>query len=219
MRILIAEDSVVPRRILQTTLTGWGHEVVVTTDGSQAWAALQEARAPKLAVLDWVMPGLDGPEVCAKLRALLTHEPTYVILLTGRDAKEDVVTGLRAGANDYVTKPFDPEELRARIRVGEQMVELQAELASRVRELEEALDQVKRLRRLLPMCCYCKKIRDDRDYWQQVDEYLIEHSEVRFSHGICPGCLDRELQALDGPTCHDPDSPTRVHFPTGGDHP
>jgi phosphoserine phosphatase RsbU/P len=212
VRVLIAEDAVVPRRILQAALTDWGHEVVVTVNGLEAWAALQRPDAPKLVVLDWVMPGLDGPDVCAKLRAAPTHEPAYVILLTGRDAKEDIVAGLRAGANDYVTKPFDPEELRARIRVGEQMVGLQTELAGRVRELEQALAQVKRLHRLLPMCCYCKKIRDDRDYWQQVDQYFLEYSEVRFSHGICPGCLDRELKALEDPDRNEPEP----HIPEQG---
>src|SRR5579885_544556 len=135
MRILLAEDDLIPRRMLQAALTGWGHEVVAVADGLAAWDALREPTGPKLAILDWMMPGLDGPEVCRRLRELPTQEPVYVILLTGRGAKTDIVAGLEAGASDYVTKPFEPEELRARVRVGEQVLGLQAQLAGRVREL------------------------------------------------------------------------------------
>ncbi|MBX9622599.1 MAG: hypothetical protein K2X82_02180, partial [Gemmataceae bacterium] len=116
---------------------------------------------------------------------------------TANDAKKDVIAGLQAGANDYVTKPFDVDELQARLGVARKVVELQAALAARVRELEEALAQVKQLQALLPICAYCKKIRDDANYWQQVDSYLVNHSGIRFTHGICPDCLDREMRALD----------------------
>jgi response regulator RpfG family c-di-GMP phosphodiesterase len=118
-------------------------------------------------------------------------------LLTGRDAKADVVAGLLAGANDYVTKPFDREELRARLHVGRQVVELQHSLAARVQQLEKALSQVNSLEGLLPICTYCKKIRDDNNYWEQVETYLLDHSEVRFSHGICPDCLQREMESFN----------------------
>jgi DNA-binding response OmpR family regulator len=197
MRVLIADDEPVPRRILEAALTGWGHEVVATRDGPEAWEALRAPGAPKLAVLDWVMPGMDGVEVCRRLRQLPTQEPTYLIMLTGRGARQDVVAGLRAGANDYVTKPFDNEELQARVRVGQNVVELQARLAARLSELEGALSRVRRLQGLLPICCYCKKIRDDQNYWEQVETYLLDRSEVQFSHSICPDCLDRETRALD----------------------
>jgi DNA-binding response OmpR family regulator len=188
MRVLIAEDDLIPRRMLRGALTGWGYEVVEATDGTHAWQLLQEPDAPKLAVLDWMMPGLDGPEVCRRLRERPAAEPTYVLLLTARGAKADVVAGLRAGANDYVTKPFDRAELEARVRVGQTVVELQASLAARVRDLEESLAQVRQLQGLLPICCYCKKVRDDQSYWQKVETYFAAHAEVRFSHGICPDC-------------------------------
>jgi DNA-binding response OmpR family regulator len=188
MRVLIAEDDLLPRRMLRGALAGWGYEVVEATDGTQAWQVLQGPDAPRLAVLDWMMPGLDGPEVCRRLRERPTAEPTYVLLLTARGAKADVVAGLRAGANDYLTKPFDREELEARLRVGQTVVQLQASLAARVRELEESLAQVRQLQGLLPICCYCKKVRDDQSYWQKVETYFAAHSEVRFSHGICPDC-------------------------------
>src|SRR4051794_30275881 len=105
MRILIAEDDLVPRSVLERTLQKWGHEVVVTCDGESAWRALEAEDAPRLAILDWMMPVLDGPEVCRKVRSLGGREPTYLILLTARNHKEDVVRGLESGADDYVTKP------------------------------------------------------------------------------------------------------------------
>jgi sigma-B regulation protein RsbU (phosphoserine phosphatase) len=182
--------------MLQGALADWGYQPVATADGAGAWQLLCGADGPPMAVLDWCMPGLDGLEVCRRVRGKKTPEPPYLLLLTGRDAKADVVAGLQAGANDYLVKPFDREELRARLQVGRQVVELQRALAARVRELEAALAQVKQLRGLLPICSYCKKVRDDSNYWQQVETYFLEHSEIRFSHGICPDCLERELRAF-----------------------
>lgn len=187
MKVLIADDELISRRMLEGVLTDWGYEVTAACDGTEAWRLLHEV-PPALAILDWMMPGLDGAELCRRLRQSRTSTPVYVIMLTGRNAKADVVAGLQAGANDYITKPFDPEELRARLQVGRLVTELQASLSARVEELEAALSQVKKLQGLLPICCYCKKIRDDKDYWQRVEEYLAAHTEVRFSHGICPDC-------------------------------
>src|SRR5207248_10993171 len=107
-----------------------------------------------------------------------------------------IVEGLTAGADDYVIKPFDRAELKARINAGERILRLQAELAARVKELEFALASVKLLQGLLPICCYCKKIRDDKNYWQQVDTYVLDHSVIRFSHGICPDCLEQQVNEL-----------------------
>jgi two-component system, cell cycle response regulator len=128
MRILIAEDDVTSRNILNAILTKWGFDPVVTEDGIAAWAALQRPDAPKLVLLDRNMPGLEGSEVCRRLREVESSDPSYVILLTDRGEKGDIVQGLEAGANDYVTKPYDHEELQARIRVGQRMLELQARL-------------------------------------------------------------------------------------------
>jgi phosphoserine phosphatase RsbU/P len=190
MRVLIAEDDPVSRRVLSATLTRWGYEVVVTVDGSQALAALGEPEAPALAVLDWMMPGLDGVEVVRRLRAAKGGGTPYCILLTAKGAREDLVAGLQAGADDYIVKPFDREELRARVQVGQRMVELQQALADRVRELEQALGQVTQLQRLLPICTYCKRVREDQDYWQEVEAYVGRHTGVQFSHGICPTCWE-----------------------------
>lgn len=188
MKILIAEDDQISRSVLERTLKKWGHDVIVTCDGLAAWQVLQWDDAPKMAILDWMMPGMDGPTICQKTRDLNRQEPTYVILLTAKQQKEDVVIGLESGADDYVVKPFDHQELRSRIRVGERMIALQQKLADRVRKLEVALADITLLSGLLPICSYCKKIRDDKNYWQEVETYVAAHSDVHFSHGICPSC-------------------------------
>jgi len=194
VKVLVAEDDRVSCRLLEARLQKDGHEVVVANDGEQAWAGFQKDPDIPLAVLDWNMPGLTGPELCQKVRQIQTQQPPYLILLTSRDSREDIVSGLQAGANDYVTKPFDFDELRARMQVGERVVRLQRSLAERVKELEEALVKVKMLQGLLPICLYCKKIRDDQNYWQQLDKYITEHSEAKFSHGICPDCYEKVVK-------------------------
>jgi DNA-binding response OmpR family regulator len=197
---LIAEDDAVSRRLLEATLTKWGYEVIATSDGLQALEVLCQPDAPSLAILDWMMPGMDGAEVCLKAREMAADRSLYIILLTAKGRKEDVVEGLTAGADDYIVKPFDRSELKARMNAGERILRLQAELSSRVKELELALTNVKLLQGLLPICCYCKKIRNDQNYWEQVDSYISDHSEAQFTHGICPDCRDKivkpELERL-----------------------
>lgn len=188
MHILIAEDDPVSRRLLESSLVSWGYQVLIASNGAEAWHMLQRSSGPSIAILDWMMPHMDGLEVCKKIRATLHLKHTYILLLTAKSLREHVVAGLQAGADDYVTKPFDRAELRARVQVGARIVTLQRQLTNRVRELEEALSQVKQLQGLLPICSYCKKIRDDHNYWQQVEEYISKHSRAQFSHSICPDC-------------------------------
>jgi DNA-binding response OmpR family regulator len=152
MRILIAEDDPVSRTVLERTLLCWGHQVVVTCDGQAALQALSKDDAPKLALLDWMMPEIDGVEVCRRLRSLDDVAPAYLILLTAKDQNEDVAIALENGANDYLVKPVNRRELRTRLRVGERMVALQTKLADNARRLELALDQVAHLEKLLPTC-------------------------------------------------------------------
>ena len=121
----------------------------------------------------------------------------YLILLTARHNQADLVAGLDAGADDYLVKPVDPEELRARVQVGRRVLALQERLAERVAELEAALSNVKQLQGLLPICSYCKRVRSDHDYWEQVEHYISQHTDVKFSHSICPGCFDRAVEDLD----------------------
>ncbi len=191
MKILVAEDDVVSRHLLAAFLTKWGYEVLVAADGPEAWKCVQSPETPELAILDWVMPGMDGLEICRKVRASLPLLPIYLILLTSRDSQVDLVKGLEAGADDYMTKPFDPEELQARIRVAQRLIDLQRSLAARVEDLEDALLRVKQLQGLLPICSVCKKIRDDSNYWQQVETYIEGRTQAEFSHGICPDCFEK----------------------------
>jgi phosphoserine phosphatase RsbU/P len=190
MDILIAEDDQISRRTLEITLGKWGHRVFVTTDGLMAYEMLSRDDAPRLAILDWMMPHMDGLTICQRLRENPAKRSTYIILLTARGDKRDIVAGLDGGADDYITKPFDRDELQARVNVGLRMMALQQSLAERVAELEEALKRVKQLQGLLPICCYCKCIRNDGNYWQRVEEYIGEHSGAQFSHGICPKCFE-----------------------------
>ena len=128
MKVLLAEDSGVIRLLLQRVLTSWGYEVVFAEDGTQAWQILERPDSPRIALLDWMMPGLDGLEVCQRVRRAAREPRVYIILLTGKDQQKDVVRGLAAGADDYLRKPFDNAELEARIRTGRTIVELQDEL-------------------------------------------------------------------------------------------
>ena len=209
--VLIAEDEAASRRLLEATLRRWGHEVVVTVDGDEAWAALQRPGAPSVAILDWVMPGLEGVEICRRLQAQGSPTPPYLILLTANAERANVVEGLEAGADDFMGKPFDHDELRARLIVAMRVVELRRKLAERVRELEVAITRVKQLHGLLPICAYCKKIRDDKNYWQQVEEYLSAHTDAQFSHGICPQCYERilapQLRAMHEARAEQPHDP------------
>jgi len=136
MKVLIAEDDVTSRLLLKKVLSRWDYEVLATKDGAEAWEALQAPDAPRLVVLDWMMPQLDGVEVCRRLRQLETEQPPYVILLTARGGTEDIVRGLDAGADDYLGKPYDPEELRARVEVGRRFIELNERLLEAQHALE-----------------------------------------------------------------------------------
>jgi phosphoserine phosphatase RsbU/P len=189
MRILIAEDDVTSRKVLVGVLTRSGDDVVETVDGAAAWAVLQQPAAPRLAILDWMMPELDGVEVVRRVRARASATPPYLILLTTRGETADIIAGLAAGADDYLTKPWDAGELRARVAVGRRLVETQGALAATVEELRQALAQITTLRGILPICAHCKKIRDDQGYWSQVETYISRHSDAQFSHSICPACM------------------------------
>ncbi len=190
MKVLIAEDDRISRRLLELTLQRQGYEVVVTENGARAWDVLQADDAPQLAVLDWMMPEMDGVEVCRKIRARSSERYVYIIFVTARGQKADIVTALESGADDYVIKPFDPQELRSRLAVGERILRLESALGDKVNELEDVLHHVKQLQGLLPICMYCKKIRDDSDTWHRLESYIEKHSAAMFTHSLCAGCLD-----------------------------
>ena len=190
MRALIADDDRVAVEVLSRTMARWGFEVSVAYDGAAIWKKMQSVEGPSIALLDWMMPHIDGAEVCRRVREELPQAHMYLILVTSLESRRDMVAGLNAGADDYIIKPFDPDELRARVQVGERVLRLQERLAERVAELQAALTNVKQLHGLLPICSYCKKIRGDDQYWQQVEAYISQRSDLKFSHSICPECFE-----------------------------
>jgi DNA-binding response OmpR family regulator len=190
MKILIAEDNAISRHRLTAMLTKWDHTVVATRDGAEAWNILQRPDAPRIAIVDWMMPQMDGLELCKKIRSQSNAGYVYIILLTARGQREDIVKGLEAGADDYVTKPLDAATLRAQLLTGKRIVTLETALAQKIQEQQEALAQVKQLQGLLPICMHCKKIRDDRDTWHKLETYIEENSHAMFSHSLCDACLE-----------------------------
>jgi sigma-B regulation protein RsbU (phosphoserine phosphatase) len=199
MHVLIAEDDPISLRLTSKILNSWRYRVTESTDGQAAWEKLETDPAP-IVILDWRMPGLDGLSLCRRMRESEKHKSTYILLLTGMEGKANLIQGLEAGADDYLEKPVDPAQLKARLNVGVRIVGLQQSLRQRLSELEEALLNVKELRGLLPICSYCKNIRNDENYWQKLESYLSEHTHVRLSHGICPSCyqdvVQRELNEM-----------------------
>ena len=147
--LVVAEDDLVSRTLISSLMEKWGFKAVITQDGQEAMAALRGEQGPTLALLDWMMPGMDGLEVCRRVRE--SEKMVYVIMLTSLGAKENIVEGLHAGADDYLIKPFDKNELLARIQVGLRILELYAALAARVRELEKAAGEIGDLKLRIPL--------------------------------------------------------------------
>jgi phosphoserine phosphatase RsbU/P len=198
LHALVADDDRVTATVLAASLRRWNFDVSMAHNGEDAWRVISGPTMPSLAILDWMMPGLDGVALCTRIRERPACSHMYVILLTSRDSSADIVVGLEAGADEYLVKPFDPNELRARVQTGARVLSLQSRLVDKIEALEEALANVKQLRGLLPMCSYCKSIRNDGDYWQQLEAYIGDHSDAEFSHGICPTCfvkVQKEFEA------------------------
>jgi sigma-B regulation protein RsbU (phosphoserine phosphatase) len=183
MRAVVADDDRSTALMLSRTLEKWDFEVTVAHDGTSALEAIIKGPTPSVAILDWMMPGIDGIELCRRIRQASMRSYVYVILLTSRSSRQDLVAGLDAGADDYLTKPFDPEELHARVRVGQRMLAL--------------LANIRQLSGLLPICSYCKRIRADENYWEQVESYITDHSDARFTHGICPACFEKVASEIE----------------------
>ncbi len=186
MKILIAEDDPISVKILQITLEHYGHEVVVAADGATAWETFD--RDPvRVVVSDWMMPELDGLEFCRRVRARPKTDYTYFILLTAiNTGRDNLRQAMDAGVDDFLKKPLDREAVMMRLRVAERILEFTT--------------QIRMLKDLLPICMYCKRIRDDQDYWQQVESYFHHHTGSNFSHGICPDCFTKEMKTLPSRT-------------------
>lgn len=195
LRILAAEDEPVSSKRLELILEQLGHDVTVTRDGAEAWTAFQRD-GYSMVITDWMMPEVDGLELVRRIRGAQRGPGDYawVIMLTGREG--GMVESLEAGADDFIPKPFAPAELQARIDVGRRVLGIKAELADQVRALEAALTRVQRLEGLLPICSYCKNIRDKDSAWQPVEAFVAQRSEASFSHSICPSCYAKHMAPL-----------------------
>lgn len=199
MKILAVEDDAVSRAVLRQALKRLGHETVEAADGESAWELLQHEPV-RVVVSDWMMPRSDGLDLCRRIRARVGADYLYFILLTSRDAtQENQTEAADAGVDDFLTKPLDLTELWTRLRVAERILRY----TTQVRQLEE----------MLPICSYCKKIRDDHNYWQQLEGYISDRTGSDFSHSVCPDCYQRvvvpelnQLKAANPP----PKSPPSV---------
>ena len=193
-RILVAEDHHVSRHLLERNLQNWGFDVITAQDGKAAAEILEGPDAPshRHSRLDDAADGWGGSVPAGAPKPDSPY--IYLLMLTAKSQKDEIAAGLDAGADDYVIKPFDPDELRARLKVGQRVVELERTLEKRVKDLEAALNDVKKLKGLLPICMYCKSVRDDRDYWRQIDEYIYTETGTDFSHGICPACMEKRFR-------------------------
>lgn len=190
MKILIAEDDFISRKLLVTTLNQFGHEVEAYENGMEAWNAYTKHRWP-IIVSDWLMPSLDGLSFCRRVRSAKADDYTYFILLTANvQGRETYKEAMQAGIDDFLAKPLDRDQIWMRLRVAERILKY----TKKITQLES----------MLPMCSYCKKVRDDNNYWEQVESYLSRRTGDHFSHSVCPECYERvvkpQLAAMGGAT-------------------
>lgn len=190
-RVLIAEDHASARKALKSLLEWKGFSVTTAADGEGALKVLTSDDAPSIALLDWEMPGMTGIDICRAVRSNPAGRYLYLIVITARDGEEGIAEAMAAGADDFVRKPFGVPEVIARIRNGQRTLKLERSLAARITELEQALEVGRQLKRLLPICSYCKNIRDDSDYWQEIESYIHDHTGTDFTHGVCPACMEK----------------------------
>jgi len=180
MKILIAEDDLISRKLLSSTLEEFGHSVAVYENGADAWAAFD--RSPvRVIVSDWLMPGLDGLEFCRRVRERAETDYTYFILLTANvQGKDTYIEAMEAGIDDFLAKPLDRDQIWMRLKVADRILRYTT--------------QISQLESMLPICSYCKKVRDDNNYWQQVETYVSKHTGATFSHSVCPSCYDKVVR-------------------------
>ena len=197
-KILIVDDSPANIETLNETLEN-EFDIYFATDGNDA---LQKVHllGPDLILLDIMMPVMDGFEVCRRLKENEQFRDIPVIFITALDQPEDESKGLVLGAADYVTKPFNPDLVLLRVRNHLKLKNQRDTLELRTLELEKVLSEIKVLQGIIPICAYCKNIRDDQGYWNQVEKYVSDHTDAKFSHGICPTCFEREMKGISGET-------------------
>ncbi len=189
MKLLIADDDRATRVTLRHHCEKWGYDVTEAPDGKAALDILVGEDPPRLALLDWIMPEKDGVDVCLAMTEQDPPPLIHIILLTIKHEKADIVFALDSGAHDFLSKPVHPGELRSRIAVGRRVIEAELAREQLIVELQQALDDNRALRGLLPICAECKRIRDDQGTWTRVESFIADRSEAEFTHGICPECV------------------------------
>jgi phosphoserine phosphatase RsbU/P len=194
--ILIVDDQPVNIQALSGLFKN-RYNIKIATSGAKALDIITDCKPPDIILLDIQMPEMDGMEALRRIRSLPSERPPYILFLTVMGEEDQIIAGLKAGANDYLTRPFKTGELIARVEVGHRMIEMQDTLLNRLVDLQKALSEIKTLRGMLPMCARCKKIRDDKGYWNQIEVYIRKHTDAEFSHGLCPDCIKILYPELD----------------------
>ena len=199
-RILIAEDDSISRKLIERSLQRLGFDSITAKNGEEAWRILNQPDSPSMAILDWMMPGMSGPEVCRRVREAAhesdDHRYKYLILLTAKSKQSDVSEGLRSGADDYLTKPFDLMELQCRLDVGKRVLALNRALEGKIEQHKETMQQLRRIQELLPICMHCSDVRGDDDRWHDLMAFLAENAGVNFSHSVCEICWSEHYPEL-----------------------
>ncbi len=194
-RVLVVDDEPTNIKIIKETI----HTFCTVSAAISGTTALEIAASdtpPDLILLDIIMPGMDGQEVCRRLKKNETTQNIPVIFLTARTSSKDEATGFELGAVDYITKPFNPMVVTARVNLHLQLKQYSDQLKEKNSELQQALDEINQLSGIVPICAKCKKIRDDAGYWQQVEHFIAVHSDAQFSHGYCPDCYEDQMREL-----------------------
>jgi len=192
MKILVAEGAYPVRLSLASLLEGWGYEVIYAFDGYQAWQLLQTEDAPQIALLDWEMPVLSGAQICRQIRQSENYRDVYLIMLTAQGHELEGGAGLSVGADDFLSKPVDPAELRARLKMAERVMRWEQTLKERMRLCALFTAEVRRLKGLLPICMNCKSIREIQGGWQKPEAYIMHYLGAEFSQRMCPGCFEAQ---------------------------
>lgn len=197
MNVLVVEDDRYSRETLCQILELFGHASVPAINGRDALRHFVKQK-PDIVITDWLMPDTDGIELCKRIRAFEDEDYTFVVMVSAKNRKEDMLQAMEAGVDDFMSKPFHREELRLRLTNAERVLTLQRSLAERIQELEAAREQVQELQGFLPICAYCKNVRNDSDFWQGIEHYISERSDqLVFSHCICPACVEKHVKPME----------------------
>jgi len=187
--VLVAADDPIIRQALESYLGSWDCETVIVFDDKELLHRLELENHPSLLIIDGAMEGMDAGAVCRHIRLSSHMVRPYIILISHGGAGERIIFDPDSGPDDLLDSPFTKREFHARVSAGIRIIDLETELSSLVLDLRRATKRIQKLNGLLPICSHCKKIRDDRGYWNEVEKYISDHSDAEFSHAICPGCL------------------------------